>query len=193
MYLLKGTHENRNIMAYKRESMIFRPVIIAILFTFCISGCTLTKPEVWKAKDVSFTQYKAFEILPVINVSGTPITQDELSIYNTNLKDQLRKQNLQITDTPQTSDVTLNLKSKILNYGFKEIYPPTPMSTANMIRVASCTILTSLIDKSTNTILAEIKTITEYDTDISIELNANIWILKESAADVAKEVAKIMQ
>ena len=175
--------------------MISRTGVIALLITLCLSGCSTTKPVAWKAQDVSFAEFKAFEIQPVFNATDRPVKQDVLSFLAFYLKEQFKVQNLPLTDTPKTKTGVLVVQSDILVYeasqpantGFSDIgWSGAPRT------VSRCTIRTSLSDKSTGQVVAIILTVKGFGMG-GIGYETHEWILKESAAAVAKEVAKIMQ
>lgn len=108
--------------------MILRTGVITLLFTFCLLGCTsTTKPLVWKARDVAITDFKAFEIQPVINATGKNIQNargkniepEILSSLTVYLKEQFEVKNLQLIDSLQTESEVLTVQSEILVYEIK--------------------------------------------------------------------------
>lgn len=189
--------------------MILRTGIIFLLFTLCLSGCSATKPMVWKAQDVSFTNFNAFEIRPVSNVTGTSVKKETLSLLTEYLKEQFKAQNLQLIDAPQTKSGVLRVQSDITFYGQKMVSYSTVNARPQYI--VQCQLRTRLVDKSTTHVVARILTNTEIGvarnergvTNVGGLMNVDIggtsgygydkWVMKKAAEAVAKEVAKVMQ
>ena len=170
--------------------MILRTGIIFLLFTLCLSGCSATKPMVWKAQDVSFTNFNAFEIRPVSNVTGTPVKKEILSFLTEYLKEQFKAQNLQLIDAPQTKNGVLSVQSDITVFGKKVV--SYNYVGGRQQYIIQCNLRTRLVDKSTTYVVARILTNTEIGVE-SIGYESYKWIMKKSAEAVAKEVAKVMQ
>jgi len=175
--------------------MILRTGIIALLFTLCLSGCSTTKPIVWKAQDITFTDFKAFEIRPVFNATGTSVKQDILSFLTASLKEQFELQNLQLSDATQTKSRVLVVQSDILVFTTHKQVTGKQVATASSstYKIAQCSLLTRLINKSTNNVVARISTINEFGVKLQQYEKTHKMILKKSAETVAKEVAQIMQ
>ena len=168
--------------------MILRTGIIVMLFTLCLPGCSTTKPVVWKAQNVSFANFKTFEILPVFNATETAVKQDVLFFLTAQLKEQFVMQNLQLIDAPQTKSGVLTVKSNILIYKI-ETQAFYGSGSGNTVY---CTLLTRLVDKSTTRVVSKIST-SKTTTGRYRGSDIQKLVLKESAAAVAKEVAKMMQ
>jgi len=175
--------------------MILRTGIIALLFTLCLFGCSATKPIVWKSQDITFTDFKAFEIRPVFNATGKSVKQDILSFLTASLKEQFELQNLQLTDAAQPTSRVLVVQTDILVYTTSKQVTGKQVATASggAYRIAQCSLLARLINKSTSTVVARISTINEFGLKLQQEYKTHEKILEKSAATVAKEVARIMQ
>lgn len=179
--------------------MILRTGVITLLFTFCLLGCTsTTKPLVWKVKDVAITDFKAFEIQPVINATGKNIRNargknielEILSSLTAYLKEQFEVKNLQLIDSPQTESEVLTVQSEILVYEVKSFAGP---ALPAKYRVDLCILRTRLLQKSSSNVVAEIVTVNQADVGQGLfEPKSSEHVLQESAAAVAKEVAKMM-
>ena len=145
-------------------------------------------------QDVSLDNFKAFQIQPVFNASDKPVKQDIMAFLTFYLKEQFKVQNLPLTDTQQTKSKILMVQSNIL------VYEPArssgnlniAMGGTGTTRLVRCILRTDLIDKSTNKVVAKILTIKEVGVG-TMGYETHEWILKESAAAVAKEVAQMMQ
>jgi len=172
--------------------MILRTGVIALLFTLCLSGCATTKPVVWKAQDVSFADLKTFYIQPVFNATGSPVKPEILSFLTANLKEQFEMRDMQLTDDPQTKSGVMIVRSELLVFVFRNILSTTT-SAGPRNRIAHCTLRTRLVDKSTSHVVAKILTVKEAGGKMSSGVDSGKWTLKESAAAVAEEVAKMMR
>ena len=174
--------------------MTLRIGFISLLFTLCLFGCSTKKPQVWVDQDVSLGTFKAFEIQPVFNASDRPVKQDIMAFLTFYLKEQFKVQNLPLSDNRQTKSGILMVQSDML------VYEPSrssgnlniAMGGTGATRLARCILRTELIDKSTNKVVAKILTIKEVGVG-TMGYETHEWILKESAAAVAKEVAQMMQ
>jgi len=178
--------------------MKLRTGIIALLFTLCLSGCYTTKSEVWKAQDVSLSNFEFFEILPVFNSTGRDIKQDSLSFFDYHLKEQFKVQNLQLADAKQKRNGILSVKNNLLLYQLRVVRNSTWVQPPGS--VIDCKLLTSLIDKSTNNVVAKISTTYKIPTHISsggpaagVGSEDWKWVVKKSTALIAKEIAKLIQ
>jgi hypothetical protein len=178
--------------------MILRTGVIALLFTLFFAGCSTTKPEVWKAQDASFANFNTFEIQPVFNATNRPIKQDILSLLTAHLVEQFEKQNLQLTDTTQNKSGVLIVQIDILVYDANKQINVNSSGVSSVgvgggkPRTSYCTLLTRLVNKSTTQVVAKILTSQNVSFRTQQE-NAQERVLKNSAAAVAKEVAKMMQ
>ena len=173
--------------------MILRTGVIALLFALCLSGCSATKPVVWKAQDVSFTNFKAFEIQPVFNATGKTIDKDLLSFFTAHLKEQFKLQNLQLIDTPQTKSEVLIVQTEISVYETNKTSYLAVFNVDGAGRKAHCTLRTRLVNKQTGNVVARILTVKEVSVGNKGGKKPQEWVLKETAAAVAKEVVMIMQ
>ena len=167
------------------KSILTRSIIVIIL-TFCVTGCSSTKSVVWKAQDFTFSNSKTFEILPVFNATDSPVKQDIIVFLTAQLKNQLAKQNLQVNDISQTQSGVLNVQSDILVYEYV-----TQSLEGSISFSVKCSLITRLVDKSTKHVVATISTITIVPGKFRGD-DLDKFILKKSAQEVAREVAKIM-
>jgi hypothetical protein len=171
--------------------MILRSGFIAFLFTLCLLGCSpTTKPLVWKAKDIAISDFQAFEIRPVINATDKHIKQEILSFLTASLKKQFEVKNLQLIDSPETISEVLTVQSEILVYEVTLFMSPAPPSK---YMIALCILRTRLLQKSSSNVVAEIVTVNKIDVGQGLfEPKNPEYVLQESAAAVAKEVARMM-
>jgi hypothetical protein len=164
-----------------------------MLFTFFLSGCSSTKPIVWTKGDVSFTSFRFFEIKPVVNATGKNDKQEIVSSLTAHFKEQFERQNLQLNNDPQIKNEVLVVESNLLNYGSRDI-STTSISAASRryTRVSFVVLETFLVNKSKSYNVARISTNKEVGYSQYTSDTAE-WLLKETAAEVAKEVVQIMQ
>jgi len=162
-----------------------------LLFTFFLSGCApTTKPLVWKARDVAISDFNAFEIRPVLNATGKKIEQEILFFLTSHLREQFGVNNLELNGSGQTKSEVLTVQSEILLYEVKSFMSPAPPAK-NVI--ARCILRTRLYQESSADITAEIITINQIDVGQGLLTPKNPErVLQESAAAVAREVAKMM-
>jgi len=174
--------------------MILRTGIIALLVTLCLSGCSATKPVIWKARDVSFSHFRSFEIHPVANATDKIVKNDVMTFLTVFLKEQFQVHNLQLADSRLNKSEVLIVQSDILVYEAHKLVNTSQsfINTTGAARKAQCSLRTRLVDKSTNNLVAVILTVNEVAIG-TIGYETHEWILKESAAAVAKEVARIIQ
>lgn len=168
-----------------------RRLIIAFLLICCSSGCTsASKPLVWKSKKFTADSYTIYEIQQVSNATGTFIKREVLSFLTESLKDQFTSKNLQLLDSQQSINEVLIVRSEILKYKFQFFTGPPPPSGDT---TGLCILRTRLFQKSSDEIVAEIVTVKKVDVGQGIlEPDDYEDILRESAAAVALEVAKMM-
>ena len=171
--------------------MILRSGIFTLLFTFFLLGCSsTTKPLVWKAEDVALSDFTVFEIQPVLNATDKYIDQGILSILTVYLKEQFEVKNLHLIDPTLTKSKVLGVQSEILVYEVKLFMSPAPPAK-NM--TALCVLRTRLFQQSSGNVVAEIITVNKSNVGQGLfEPKSPEYVLKKSAAAVAKEVAKMM-
>lgn len=182
--------------------MIFRTVIVVLLFTLCLSSCsTNTQRVVWKDPNITLSSFTAFDILPVFDRTGLSVKKSDLTFLTKQLIKQFEVQNLQINAAKKIKKGVLVVESTILFYGFSKTLKPSSdyaLATADVsvqpssVISIQCKLLTRLIDKSTSFDVAEITTFNEI-TVTSVSSEDFERILKASAAAVSKEVAKMIR
>ena len=172
--------------------MILRPFVTVLLFfTLFLSGCApTTKPLVWKARDVAISDFNAFGILPVLNATGKNLEQEILFFLTAHIREQFGVNNLKLNGSRQTKSEVLFVQSEILLYEVKSFMSPAP-PLKNMI--ARCILRTRLFQESSDNVAAEIITINQVDVGQGLFAPKDPErVLHESAAAVAREVAKMM-
>ena len=174
-----------------KRRMNIRTKLFILFMTLVIWGCSSTsKVVVWQAKDVAVANYKAFEVQPVINARGKPIRQDTLDFLTVVLQEEFEKINLQLSESLQTRNEILTVQTEILAYEPNRLHRLTPSFESGK---ALCILRTRLFQKSLLNAVGEIVTIKEINVGIGLfEPTKPEYVLKESAAVVAKEVAKMM-
>ena len=167
-----------------------RGTLIILLFSLCLVGCfSTTKPVAWKSGDVVFADFHYFDIQPVANATGHTVMQNIPILLTDSLKQEFMARNLQLVDGQQTGNEILVVQSEILNYKFQFFTGPPPPSR-NIIGL--CSLRTRLIQKSTGHIIGEIITTNQVDVGRGmLEAKTPDSLLQESAAQIAREVAKM--
>jgi hypothetical protein len=167
-----------------------RATLIVLLFSICLFGCfSTTKPVVWTSNDIVFADVQYFDVQPVANATGHTVMQD-IPIFLTNsLKQQFLARNLQLVDGQQIGNAVLIVQSEILKYKFQYFTGPPPPSR-NIIGL--CILRTRLIQERTGHVVGEIITTNQVDVGRGmLEAKSPDSLLQESAAQIAREVAKM--
>ena len=172
--------------------MILRTGAIALLCILSLTGCSTREALIWKAQDVSLSEFNTFVIQSVFNATGKPLKQGTTSFLRAHLKEQFAKQNLQVSDSPQTNSGVLLVQIDILAFDLYSKIPSGQLGAWARARKATCRLRTRLLNKRTTQIVAEIITKYEYGEIMYKEENY-ARLVKKSAVGVAKEVAKLMQ
>ncbi len=115
--------------------------------------------------------------------------QDILIFLTDSLKQQFVARNLQLVDGQQIGNEVLIVQSEILKYKFQFFTGPPPPS-GNTIGL--CILRTRLIQKTTGRIVGEIITTNQVNVGRGmLEAKTPDSLLQESAAQIAREVAKM--
>jgi hypothetical protein len=104
-------------------------------------------------EDVSLADYKVFEVPPVLNATGKTFEFDVADILTQNIKSKLGGKGYTVSDGSATLEQVVIIKSSLLSYepgdAFKRWLAPGYGKTQATVR-------TSLIDKRTGKLLAEL-------------------------------------
>ena len=167
-----------------------RVALIVLLFSACLFGCSsTTRPVVWKSGDVVFSDFQYFDIQPVGNATGHTVMQDIPTFLTDSLKQQFVARNLQLVDGQRIGNEVLIVQSEILKYKFQFWTGPPPPS-GNTIGL--CILRTRLIQKTTGHLVGEIITTNQVNVGRGmLEAKSPDSLLQESAAQIAREVAKM--
>ena len=167
-----------------------RVVLIVLFFSLCLFGCSsTTKPVVWKSGDIIFSDFQYFDVQPVANATGHTVMQNIPIFLTDSLKQQFVARNLQLVDGQQIGNEVLIVQSEILKYKFQFWTGPPPPS-GDIIGL--CILRTHLIQKTTGLIIGEIITTNQVNVGRGmLEAKSPDSLLRESAAQIASEVAKM--
>ena len=167
-----------------------RVALVALFFSLCLLGCiSTTKPVVWKSADIDFSDFQYFDVQPVANATGHTVMQDIPVFLTDSLKQQFMARGLQLVEDQQIESNVLVVQSEILNYKFQFFTGPPPPSR-NIIGL--CILRTRLIQNATSQIVGEIITTNQVDVGRGmLEAKNPDSLLRESAAQIAREVAKM--
>lgn len=165
-------------------------VALIVLFFLCHFGCSsTTRPVVWKSSDIVFSDFQYFDIQPVANATGHAVMQDIPDFLTDSLKQQFMARGLQLIDHRQAENAALIVQSEILKYKFQFWTGPPPPS-GNTIGL--CILRTRLMQQTTGLIVGEIITTNQVDVGRGmLEPKTPDSLLQESAAQIAREVAKM--
>jgi hypothetical protein len=175
-----------------------RTAVIILLLAYWLSGCyPEIHPSAWQDKTVSMAHFSAFDIQPVTNSTGKPISQDILTFLTITLKEKFADNNLHLADSSGSDGDVLLVQAEILVYEVKNLEDPSPLnypffqprSIFERFRTAECVLHTRLINKSTGTVVGEITASSKIDVEAdAFRPNSVEFLLQELAAAVAKEV-----
>jgi hypothetical protein len=172
--------------------MISRIGIITMLLTLFFSGCSSIKPIVWTKPDVTFSDFKLFELKPVVNATGKDDKKEISSLLTTQFKEQFERQNLQLNDNPQIKNEVLVVESNLLSYGFRYISTTAIDATQRRhTRVTYLVLDTFLVNKLKGYNVAKI-TISNEVGYSKYTRDPVEWLLEDTVAAVTKEVVQIM-
>jgi len=167
-----------------------RATLIVLLFSICLFGCSsTTKPVVWTSNDIAFTDFQYFDIQPVANATGHTVMQDIPAFLTDSLKQQFMARDLQLIDHRQAENEVLIVQSEILKYKF-QFWTGPPPPAGNTIGL--CILRTRLIQQTTGQVVGEIITTNQVNVGRGmLEAKSPDSLLQESAAQIAREVAKM--
>ncbi len=169
---------------------MLRVTFIALFISLCLLGCSsTTNPLAWKSNNVDFSEFQNFDIQLVANATGHAVMQDILTFLTGSLKQQFLARDLQLVDGRQTENQVLVVQSEMLKYKFQFFTGPPPPSRDI---IGLCILRTRLIQKTTGLIVGEIITTNRVDVGRGmLEPKTPDSLLRESAAQIAREVAKM--
>jgi hypothetical protein len=164
--------------------------VLFILLLALIGGCATGTPVVSIDKDASLSRYKAVEVTPVVNETGTTFEFDVLGEITTQLKLNLTKEGYVVTDGGQSADDILVIRTSLLVYepgsALKRWAVPGAGKT-------NCTIRSLLADKKTGKAQGEILVPKEVGTGGLFSIGADTRILGDVAGSVVDELKKIIK
>jgi hypothetical protein len=171
--------------------MILRTGIIAFSLIFFLFGCTSpTKSTAWKSDDVVFSDFKSFDVQPVANATGHFLSPEILSSLRANIMEEFEVKNIPLSNSRHAGSDVLAVQSEVLKYKFQFWTGPPPPSGDIL---GLCIVRTRLMQMPSSHIVAEVITVNQIDVGRGLlEPNKPESLLQESAATIAKEIAKML-
>jgi hypothetical protein len=161
-----------------------------------LSGCApMGKSVVWKDKDASLADYKAFKILPVFDATDKFVEKDILTWLTALLNERFQERHLSVTDSPENEVGVLTVRTELLAY---EIYQPAIISTEFWLPpwgTSRCTLRTELTGKSNSYVVARIVATQEAGASLDSlgTPKTDKRILEATANKIVEEIARLMQ
>jgi len=156
-----------------------------LLLLALLCGCLTAQPKVWVEKGVSLAHYKIFEVPPAQNDTGKTFEVDIAAMLTVNITSQLRAKGYTVsTATVSGGDVVI-VKSSIIVYdpGYALARWLVPGAGENRI-----TVRTSLIEKITQKLLADMITSTAVQVGGLIGMLQDKQLLETVAAGIVDEL-----
>ncbi len=171
-----------------------------LVIVLLLCGCTSQKvsPVVWTDSQVVISNYQALQIRPVFNATEYPVKDTILTDLAVYLTEQFQMRHLKVLAAPEMSSGVLAVESDLLVFVPSEhlaIYKPW---TRPMWGRGQCSVRVRLVDKATSQLVAEIYTTKQINTSFygitAVSTNKTTeWMLRDIAAKVAEEVARLME
>ena len=156
-------------------------------------GCTPAgKSVVWQDPDASFAVYQVFVIMPVFNATGKPIADDNLALLTSLLKEQMRKNQLLVADSPPAGHGVLTVRSELLAYDVSGSVFGTNLFGTYSGGTYRCTVRTLLVEQTTGQVVGRIVGTREMDV-FYYSSRVDRRLLKAMAEEIAGKVATLMQ
>ena len=180
---------------------VWRSTFLIVLACLVLHGCSTGQSRVWVDEAASFNNYQVFEVRPFFNATGGDLKGDILIALTTLLREELEGRDFQVVKPSKANTGVLIVRSSVLTYQGCRIIKgtastglatPGAANTSTTTGQSTCTVQTQLIDKATGRIVAEIFT-TKVVGACFTDNFRDQWLLKVSAEDIAKKIAKIMK
>lgn len=161
-----------------------------IFFTFClfllfIGGCATEKPMTRMEKGSSLAGYKVIEVTPVLNETGKAINFEVTDALTQYIKASLQEKGFLVSEILGSEENVMILKNHLTSYepgsAFKRWVLPGLGKT-------QCTLKTSLIDRKTGKVLAEMVAAEEVGSGGLYSIGADKWILNVVARSISDEI-----
>lgn len=171
----------------------FAGLLVTLVAGLVLFGCSPAgRSVVWQDPKSSFAFYQVFEVMPVFNATGKPIEDDRLALLTALLKEQMRKYQLQVADSPPAGHGVLTVRSEILAYDVSNSVFGTNLFGTHSGGTYRCTVRTLLVEQTTGQVVARIVGTREMDV-LFYSSRVDRRLLKAMAEEIAGEVATLMQ
>jgi len=160
----------------------FIPIFLLLLL---LGGCAVTaKPMVSMERDASLKEYKVFEVMPTINETGETFEFNVTNELTENVKSRLREKGYTVEEAIIPEGV-LVIKNSLMDYEAGNAFGRW---LAPGVGVTQATVKTSLIDKTTGTIIGEMVTSESVSSGGLFSVGAYKQILDNIAKGIANEI-----
>ena len=159
----------------------FIPVLFLLLF---LCGCVAAKPMVSMEEGASLKTYKVFQVAPAINETGETFEFDVTGELTNKVKLRLTEKGYKVEEV-SASEGVLVIKNSLMDY---EAGNAAGRWLAPGVGVTQATVKTSLIDKTTGTIIGEMVTSESVSGGGLFSVGAYKQILDTIAKGIANEI-----
>jgi hypothetical protein len=159
----------------------FIPVLFLLLF---LCGCVAAKPMVSMEEGAFLKTYKVFQVAPAINETGETFEFDVTGELTNKVKLRLTEKGYKVEEV-SASEGVLVIKNSLMDY---EAGNAAGRWLAPGVGVTQATVKTSLIDKTTGTIIGEMVTSESVSGGGLFSVGAYKQILDTIAKGIANEI-----
>jgi len=192
IWQLFSVHDETKLLttSSKGEKKMKTEFIYILFICILAGGCAATKPMVSMEKDVSFSNYEIFEVLPVLNETGKHFEFDVANVLTNKIKGNLQDIGYVIGKGTDKLENTLVIKNSLI------IYEPGSVGKRWLLPgwgKTACTVETALIDKKTGEVICELFTVEAVGGGGLFSSGADKYILKMVADGIVNEIDKTIQ
>ena len=172
-----------------------RACLIILVMSLCINGCAnvTTDSVVWRAQDVSLTDYQSLQMQDVFNASGRPISNESLAYCSKRLRQELQSQGLEIVERRAESGNPLLVQTSIEYFEYERTVIGSNINSSTA-KESLVSVRVVMFDRALNRTVAEIKNVTSISSLSKFRLADRKKTLFRRIAEItANEVAKLFQ
>jgi len=158
-------------------------ILVFFLLLF-LGGCVATQPMVSMEEGASLKNYKVFEVIPAINETGETFEFDVTGELTNKVKLRLSDLGYKVEEV-NLSEGVLVIKNSLMDY---EAGNAAGRWLAPGVGVTQATVKTSLIDKTTGTIIGEMVTSESVSGGGLFSVGAYKQILDTIAKGIVNEI-----
>jgi hypothetical protein len=154
-------------------------------------GCTAGTPQVWSDRQVTFADYRTYDIQPVFNATGKSFTMDVPALLTDHIKAEFAGAHLPPAKGSQGSEGVLTVRTELAAFEVCEPYSAVKAVIPALRGTSRCTLRTRLIDKQSGRVVAEISTTKVAGGCTLYPFKTSEQLLQDVAGDIAGEVARL--